>query len=159
MSSPSFLDSAQAAALTGVTPFEIRSIAGSFAKLCRKELGKEPHALSGSDMHGVLGHMLPNEFKRRDPKAEKAPAILEAYVEFLIANHPDADGEALRHGFHSTIGEFLETVRTGVNPHHHHHHHGHQQETVTRSAPKVGRNDPCPCGSGKKYKKCHGKAG
>ncbi len=27
---------------------------------------------------------------------------------------------------------------------------------VTRSAPKVGRNDPCPCGSGKKYKKCCG---
>ncbi len=28
--------------------------------------------------------------------------------------------------------------------------------TVRRSTPKVGRNDPCPCGSGKKYKKCHG---
>ena len=28
-----------------------------------------------------------------------------------------------------------------------------------RSVPKVGRNDPCPCGSGKKYKKCHGAAG
>jgi preprotein translocase subunit SecA len=28
---------------------------------------------------------------------------------------------------------------------------------VTRSAPKVGRNDPCPCGSGQKYKACHGK--
>ncbi|HEV7904775.1 MAG TPA: preprotein translocase subunit SecA, partial [Pyrinomonadaceae bacterium] len=28
--------------------------------------------------------------------------------------------------------------------------------TVTRDAPKVGRNDPCPCGSGKKYKKCCG---
>jgi preprotein translocase subunit SecA len=27
-----------------------------------------------------------------------------------------------------------------------------------RSGPKVGRNDPCPCGSGKKYKKCHGAA-
>jgi tetratricopeptide (TPR) repeat protein len=27
---------------------------------------------------------------------------------------------------------------------------------VVRDAPKVGRNDPCPCGSGKKYKKCHG---
>ncbi|OPX94969.1 MAG: hypothetical protein A4E62_02780 [Syntrophorhabdus sp. PtaU1.Bin002] len=25
-----------------------------------------------------------------------------------------------------------------------------------RPIPKVGRNDPCPCGSGKKYKKCHG---
>jgi SEC-C motif domain protein len=29
-------------------------------------------------------------------------------------------------------------------------------ETVVREGPKVGRNDPCPCGSGKKYKKCHG---
>ncbi|MGC2268778.1 MAG: SEC-C metal-binding domain-containing protein, partial [Candidatus Acidiferrales bacterium] len=27
-----------------------------------------------------------------------------------------------------------------------------------RSGAKVGRNDPCPCGSGKKYKKCHGQA-
>lgn len=27
-------------------------------------------------------------------------------------------------------------------------------ETVRRTQPKVGRNDPCPCGSGKKYKKC-----
>jgi preprotein translocase subunit SecA len=29
--------------------------------------------------------------------------------------------------------------------------------TYRREAPKVGRNDPCPCGSGLKYKKCHGK--
>ncbi|MEP7166540.1 MAG: preprotein translocase subunit SecA [Candidatus Woesebacteria bacterium] len=32
---------------------------------------------------------------------------------------------------------------------------GHSEAGV--SAPKIGRNDPCPCGSGKKYKKCHGK--
>jgi preprotein translocase subunit SecA len=30
-------------------------------------------------------------------------------------------------------------------------------ETFARSAPKVGRNDPCPCGSGKKFKQCHGR--
>ena len=28
------------------------------------------------------------------------------------------------------------------------------QETVKRKHPKVGANDPCPCGSGKKFKKC-----
>ena len=28
--------------------------------------------------------------------------------------------------------------------------------TYLRDTPKVGRNDPCPCGSGKKYKQCHG---
>lgn len=31
-----------------------------------------------------------------------------------------------------------------------------KKEPVRRSVPKVGRNDPCPCGSGKKYKKCCG---
>ena len=31
-------------------------------------------------------------------------------------------------------------------------------KTFKHDAPKVGRNDPCPCGSGKKYKKCHGAA-
>src|SRR6476646_3490783 len=31
-----------------------------------------------------------------------------------------------------------------------------KQEPI-KVAPKIGRNDPCPCGSGKKYKHCHGK--
>ena len=31
-----------------------------------------------------------------------------------------------------------------------------QSQTVRNEGPKVGRNDPCPCGSGKKYKKCCG---
>ena len=29
-------------------------------------------------------------------------------------------------------------------------------QTVVNEQPKVGRNDPCPCGSGKKFKHCHG---
>ncbi len=32
-----------------------------------------------------------------------------------------------------------------------------QPVTIRRDMPKVGRNDPCPCGSGKKYKNCHGR--
>lgn len=32
-----------------------------------------------------------------------------------------------------------------------------KKEPVRRTEPKVGRNDPCPCGSGKKYKHCHGR--
>ena len=32
-------------------------------------------------------------------------------------------------------------------------------ETFIRDMPKVGRNDPCPCGSGKKFKQCHGRLG
>ena len=33
----------------------------------------------------------------------------------------------------------------------------HGQDPYRRETPKVGRNEPCPCGSGKKYKKCCGK--
>jgi uncharacterized protein YecA (UPF0149 family) len=40
-------------------------------------------------------------------------------------------------------------------------HHEHPEEAALSPGPEppaaqVGRNDPCPCGSGKKYKKCHG---
>ena len=35
-------------------------------------------------------------------------------------------------------------------------HHHAKQQTVQREAPKIGRNDPCHCGSGKKFKKCCG---
>ena len=34
---------------------------------------------------------------------------------------------------------------------------GEKGQTLVNHGPKVGRNDPCPCGSGKKYKHCHGK--
>ncbi len=33
----------------------------------------------------------------------------------------------------------------------------HVQDTPSESYKNVGRNDPCPCGSGKKFKHCHGK--
>ena len=36
-------------------------------------------------------------------------------------------------------------------------HTGRVVQPFVRTTPKVGRNDPCPCGSGKKYKQCHGK--
>jgi preprotein translocase subunit SecA len=33
------------------------------------------------------------------------------------------------------------------------------QQPFRRFNQKIGRNDPCPCGSGKKYKQCHGRLG
>jgi len=32
-----------------------------------------------------------------------------------------------------------------------------EKKEIVQGKKEVGRNDPCPCGSGKKYKKCHGK--
>ena len=66
-----------------------------------------------------------------------------------------------------------ETQRSPVNVQYHHatyeealneaedlgHEDQHQEkhQPFVRQGGKVGRNDPCPCGSGKKYKQCHGK--
>ena len=45
----------------------------------------------------------------------------------------------------------------GPNCNHEHDHHHHHAETPARNPMRdVGRNDPCPCGSGAKFKKCHG---
>lgn len=37
-----------------------------------------------------------------------------------------------------------------------HHHHHEPQTPIIREGTKIGRNDACPCGSAKKYKKCCG---
>jgi uncharacterized protein len=47
----------------------------------------------------------------------------------------------------STVAELWEITRA----------ERYKVQTVRRETPKVGRNDPCPCGSGKKFKACHGK--
>lgn len=73
----------------------------------------------------------------------------EGIVEF-IARFRDKSGETHAHHERSLFvkekGRWL--FREGHTP----------QATVRRTTPKVGRNDPCSCGSGKKFKKCCEKA-
>lgn len=153
-----FMDSDQAQALAAPPKEAVRSIVGKFLSACMEDFGTPPQALDGQAMHGVLGHLLPSRFQQKDPLAEHAPEVLRAYLDFLDEQHVVAHRFELRQGFESTVDEFLETVRTGHNVHgHHHHHHGAPQKPVQHGAPKLGRNDPCSCGSGKKFKKCHGK--
>jgi preprotein translocase subunit SecA len=68
----------------------------------------------------------------QDQVAEAAAALEEQAdtVSNVTYTHPNEDG----------------SVSTETDP-----------STVAAAVPKVGRNDPCPCGSGKKYKLCHGK--
>ncbi len=56
---------------------------------------------------------------------------------------------SIKQNYISTILRIEPTPQIAANP----------MNTVVagESLPRVGRNDPCPCGSGKKYKKCHGK--
>jgi len=73
----------------------------------------------------------------RTPEDVEAVEAQEPAVTNVQYHHADYD-EALG-------SEDEETAEQGTG-----------QQPVQRQQPKVGRNDPCPCGSGKKYKHCHG---
>jgi len=149
-----FLDSPEARALTQPAKADVRKIVEAFVSVAYEDLGLAPRLMDGQDMHGALGHVLPGHFERKSPLAEHVPAVLRAYVEHLCTTQVVPQPFELRRGFEETIDEFVATVRTGENPHGHHHHA--KQAPMVHGAPKLGRNDPCFCGSGKKFKKCCG---
>ena len=95
------------------------------------------------------------------PQPPAAPPV-EAAPEQGAATHRDGDGNGRRPRMVSTSADELEEAfmrrkrreleqarMAGAGD-------VQQVQQVVRGQDKVGRNDPCPCGSGKKYKKCHG---
>ncbi len=78
--------------------------------------------------------------KGRIPMAEEAPQVREAQL-------PQSDAKKLTTGREEVAGGGRQVAPGGK---------GSQPIRVEK---KVGRNDPCPCGSGKKYKNCHGRMG
>ena len=101
-------------------------------------------------------------YGQRDPKKEYAKEGFEMFQAMMwrikstfiqtfmrVQPAPTEDAETLEKKFQPrrrqrTIESHGQDAETAPKP-----------QTVKRDKPKVGRNDPCPCGSGKKYKKCH----
>lgn len=89
---------------------------------------------------------LPDAFKMQ----LKDPQIKERFMS--IARRMEADGvnfKSIRQ-MKKWMKEHEAELRKEGNPEQPH------VETVVHEGPRIGRNDPCPCGSGKKYKKCCG---
>jgi preprotein translocase subunit SecA len=68
----------------------------------------------------------------------------EAQIEEAEQHHPQVENVQYHHA------DYDEALAEAATPE-------KKQMPQERAMPKVGRNDPCPCGSGKKYKHCHGK--
>jgi preprotein translocase subunit SecA len=56
----------------------------------------------------------------------------------------------------SALPEDVHVHGPGCDHDHDHAHMHESQAPYRREVPKIGRNDPCYCGSGQKFKKCHG---
>jgi preprotein translocase subunit SecA len=97
-----------------------------------------------------------NLFKQMDSEVNKD------IVQFLcLATIPTQEGEAVREGRQqktdlSNMRTLKESVDGTTTEDDYYDPTPVKQEPV-KVGPKIGRNDPCPCGSGKKYKNCHGK--
>ncbi len=146
-----FLDSSQGVALETVPLAARRAIAERFLTCAYDEIGKAPHLLDGQEMHEIVGHLLPGKFQRKDPAVPHVIPVLRAFLDFLAEHAVVTQGFELRHALEATANEFEEVVRTGTAAHH---APRTPQKPFIHQADKVGRNDPCPCGSGKKFKKC-----
>jgi hypothetical protein len=152
-----FLDSPAARALAGVSRAETKFVVESFLGSVYDGLGKAPRLLEPEDFHELLGHVLPGRFARRDPRAARVPAVLRAYLAHLGETEVLPQAFELGQALEANLAEFERAVRTG-DPHGHAHAAPPVRPIVNR-APKVGRNDPCPCGSGKKFKACCARLG
>jgi preprotein translocase subunit SecA len=89
-------------------------------------------------------------------KAQKETEIERIEREDLERHHAQERALQMRHGSEVEGGEEQEPPQVSRRPQPR--SLPPQAQPVRREGPKIGRNDPCPCGSGQKFKKCHGAA-
>ena len=148
-----FVDSPESRALDAV-PADARRVVARRLYAALAETGKPLEKLGSSEVHGWLLHSVPDAFRPADPLVQYVVPVLRALVDFAERM---AGGKlsTLRSASDDLLPELEEALVSG----HTHHHAGDERVPETpyvRETPKVGRNDPCPCGSGKKSKHCHG---
>ncbi len=150
-SAQAFIESPEAAALTGIPEPDRNDVAlRIFSAL--SAVGTPLEKLGASEAHGWLLHAIPDEFRPRDPLAVHLVPVLRALLDFAERS-ASRTLDSLRTACEDLVPELEGVLVSGRS---HHHETEMPEAPYVRASPKVGRNDPCPCGSGKKFKKCHG---
>jgi preprotein translocase subunit SecA len=125
----------------------------------REHLSSLDHLRQGIHLRG---------YAQKNPKQEYKREAFELFATMLDAIKRDVIQMLMNVQIRSE--QDIETVETPQVPENVQYHHADYDEALgqadgsepehqpfVRGSEKIGRNDPCPCGSGKKYKQCHGK--
>ncbi len=125
----------------------------------REHLAALDHLRQGIHLRG---------YAQKNPKQEYKREAFELFAAMLESIKRDVTQTLMNVQIRSS--EEVEAVEAPHTPENVQYHHAAYEEVdaagesenaehkpFVRSGEKVGRNDPCPCGSGKKYKQCHGK--
>jgi len=102
----------------------------------------------------MLAQVLPTRIAPRDAAGAHVGVVLAAFFDYLELNEVVTQAFEIRRGLDAGVQAFDKALRSGS--------HADSQvrkktDPFIHGAEKLGRNDPCSCGSGKKFKKCHGK--
>ncbi len=87
--------------------------------------------------------------------AARQPHVLAKLAELMAEDVKESAIEASGAGVIFTLAQVVTEAFDAACSHR---RPGATLNPIVREEPKIGRNDPCPCGSGKKYKRCHGAA-
>jgi len=126
---------------------------------CRDVVLSFLHLLPAEGRSGIVKEPIPAaryDYKRNKVTVECKPAVGEPSLATLVRAVREAHPsfvEDVRHRHEQLKTLYLRTVLAEGPPD----SAFGPGKTIRRDDPKIGRNDPCPCGSGKKYKKCCGK--
>jgi preprotein translocase subunit SecA len=129
----------------------------------REHLGALDHLRQGIHLRG---------YAQKSPKQEYKREAFELFSNMLESVKSEVTQVLMNVEIRS--GQDMQEAEASAAPSNVQYHHADYEEALAqgseedggaekapfvRSGEKVGRNDPCPCGSGKKYKQCHGKLG
>ncbi len=112
----------------------------AFLKAACEARGIEPEDIEEPDVKVALVEKLPRLSVNESIRKE-APALCEAFLSGLEAEGRLGGGRLLGAYARALTPAYLEKASGKPKP-------------ITRPGSKIGRNAPCPCGSGRKYKKC-----
>ena len=149
-----FLDRTGDPSRHGMDRASLRDRAEMLFVTCYEDLGKKPRLLEADDAGAILTTFLPARLAPKDKRAEHLPAVLGLWFTHLEETEVVPQAFEVKRAFDEGVAQLVAHVRSGANA---------ERQLVRETKPfvhgatKLGRNDPCSCGSGKKYKKCHGK--
>jgi|YelNatPaOPRAMG01_1025707.scaffolds.fasta_scaffold01768_19 preprotein translocase subunit SecA len=116
-----------------------------------KEIGE----LNDEHLRYFLIEYAPQKLAIKKESSKEVIEIIESFLEFLDNEGYIRNGSQLKNVLGENVREFTKLLPAGkTSPKK---LQIKEKRDVAIETVKIGRNDPCPCGSGKKYKKCCGK--
>jgi len=130
-----------------------RGLVERFLAAAEEDFGAPLEKLDGEALRELVAVSLPRRLGPDDPLAAHADAVLDAFLLHLQTVRLFPGLFEARQALQEALPRFHATVSAGSEAH----RASRPDDPFVHGAPRLGRNDPCSCGSGKKYKKCHGR--